>query len=247
MASTGERQTAPAGADELERGPPVGGAEARTRVASASGGRSRVWLLAPGTTAARVEAVLGGLAARGVTATARTTSSGHAVVVPLSGAEPPAAPPDVVRTSLVEVAGPAAVVRRTLLDGFALALSLGFLGFLGLVALAFLSAPEGGPIRVEQADAGSAAELERAGTLAFRFGREPGVVVRQGGATYAVSAICPNHGCLVEWDTVREEFFCAHARYAPDGSVRAGPSRPLTAFPVSLEKDRLVVRRRVYQ
>lgn len=79
----------------------------------------------------------------------------------------------------------------------------------------------------------------------FDFQGSTGVVVRtKSGQFVALSAICTHLGCIVQWEKDRQDFLCpCHAgRYAPDGTVIAGPPpRPLPKLPISVANGVITV------
>jgi Rieske Fe-S protein len=87
-----------------------------------------------------------------------------------------------------------------------------------------------------------------AGTLAVAIaGRDEKVLVFRDpqGALAAVGMTCKHWGCDVNYDGERGHIVCpCHgSEYGNDGSVMKGPTKkPLTAFPVSVAGDEIVLR-----
>jgi cytochrome b6-f complex iron-sulfur subunit len=210
--------------------------------------RSVIWTLEPSLPRERVESLLGALAARGVAATLREApGGGRAVLVP----DPPEGldrPEGVIRTSLVEVPDSAQVTRRTFLDSFALGLAAATAGTGAVLAGLFAAPPERRPEEgADEMEVGTVPEIEARGSRPFRFGREPCVVVASGGRLFALSTVCTHLGCLVRWDPGSRALQCPCHRAAFDleGNVLEGPPpRPLRTFTVSVQGERVLVRRR---
>ncbi len=208
--------------------------------------RSDIWVIDPSLSREQVEALLGSLAARGITAALREIPEGRVVVVP----DPPPGlerPAGVLRASSLEVPTASQMTRRGFLDTFATGLAAATLGTGALYAGMFAAPP---PLRsdgVEELDVGSVAEIEAKGSRLFRFGREPCIVVASSGKFHALSTVCTHLGCLVAWVPRSHQLACPCHRGSFDleGNVIEGPPpRPLTTFPVAVQGDRVVVRRR---
>lgn len=80
----------------------------------------------------------------------------------------------------------------------------------------------------------------------YRLVTESRVVylVNDGTRVRALSAVCTHLGCRVAWRESDKSFNCpCHGgRYAPDGTVIAGPPpRPLTELPTRTDGDRIFV------
>ena len=88
-------------------------------------------------------------------------------------------------------------------------------------------------------------EVPPDGARFFDFQGSTAVVIRtREGELVALSAICTHLGCIVQWEKDRQDFLCpCHAgRYAPDGTVTAGPPpRPLPKLPISLANGVITV------
>jgi cytochrome b6-f complex iron-sulfur subunit len=79
----------------------------------------------------------------------------------------------------------------------------------------------------------------------IRFGRYPALVLNTPAGLRAYSAVCTHFGCIVKWDTDRNEIVCpCHDGYFNpiDGSVISGPPpEPLLALPVKIEDGQIYV------
>ena len=63
------------------------------------------------------------------------------------------------------------------------------------------------------------------------------LVKKQDGTLVALSAVCPHLGCIVQWETERQDFLCpCHAGYfTADGAVISGPPpRALAKIPYTV-------------
>ncbi len=79
----------------------------------------------------------------------------------------------------------------------------------------------------------------------FRFGSEPGILVRTpGGELRAFSAVCTHLGCTVQYRPDLIEIWCAchNGRYDLNGkNVSGPPPRPLPPYTVNVSGDQIVV------
>lgn len=81
----------------------------------------------------------------------------------------------------------------------------------------------------------------------FRFGSKPGIIIRDANGKFrAFTATCTHLDCIVQYDAVRENIWCAchNGRYDLNGTNISGPPpRPLTKFQVNIlpESGELVV------
>jgi len=75
----------------------------------------------------------------------------------------------------------------------------------------------------------------------FEFNGTAAVVVKkQDGNLAVLSAVCPHLGCIVQWETERQDFLCpCHAGYfTADGAVISGPPpRALAKIPFTVTND----------
>jgi cytochrome b6-f complex iron-sulfur subunit len=208
--------------------------------------RSLVWVLDPKLAAADAESIVAGLAERDVKAAVRDLPAGRAIVVD----DPPdglAVPAGVVRSAGIDLPSDRALTRRAFLDAFAGALALSVVGAGVGVAASFAAPPPARNDDVTEVEAGTLTELRQKGSLRFRFGREPCIVVLSGTKLFALSLVCTHLGCLVEWSQERRQLLCPCHRAAFDveGNVLEGPPpRPLDTFHVTTAGDRVLVRRR---
>jgi len=207
--------------------------------------RSSVWILAQGVDAARAHAIVDELASRGLSASVRAQGTQTMVVVD----DPPvdlALPDEIERTAVIEVPEQFRTTRRSFLDSFATALAGVVAGAALGVGGMFAYPPNRRGEGVDELDVVGIAELRTQGFQTFRFGSEPGVVVMAGERLHALSLVCTHLGCLVEWSPERRQLVCPCHRAAFDlgGNVLEGPPpRPLRSFEVSIQGDRVLVRR----
>jgi cytochrome b6-f complex iron-sulfur subunit len=91
------------------------------------------------------------------------------------------------------------------------------------------SGENGGKVSFRESD------VPPGGAKFFDFRGETAVMVREkSGALIALSAVCTHLGCIVQWQTDKQDFLCpCHAgKYTPDGTVISGPPpRPLSKLP----------------
>lgn len=208
--------------------------------------RSVVWVVDPAARADRVEAIVGELTAQGLTASAREIRGGIAIVVD----DPPAdlaRPAEVIRAAGIELPGDGALTRRAFLDAFAASLAIGAVAASAGVVARFATPPAVRPEDVGEVEVASLADLKAKGAIRFRFGREPCILVHSGTAVFALSLVCTHLGCLVDWSPARRQLVCpCHgAAFDLEGNVLEGPPpRPLATMTVSVEGDRVLVRKR---
>jgi Rieske Fe-S protein len=207
--------------------------------------RSAIWVLRSDTDAAQAASLVAALSDRGLQA--HVTSHDEILHVVID--EPPddlTPPPEVLRTARVDVPPEFRATRRTFLDSFATALAAVVAGSAVGVAGLFANPPARRGDGVDELDVTSMADLRERGFATFRFGSEPGIVVLASDRLHALSLVCTHLGCLVEWSAARRQLLCPCHRAAFDlgGNVLEGPApRPLRAFDVSIQGDRVLVRR----
>ena len=207
--------------------------------------RSTIWILGADTAAARAQALADDLQARGLTAAVGVRGDLPTVVID-EAPDDLTPPPDVERCAVIDVPEQFRATRRSFLDSFATALALAVggaaLGVCGLFAYPPARRSDG----VDELDVASLASLRERGFETFRFGSEPGIVIAAGDKLHALSLVCTHLGCLVEWSPARRQLVCPCHRAAFDlgGNVLEGPPpRPLRSFDVSVQGDRVLVRR----
>ncbi len=207
--------------------------------------RSSIWILRADTDPTRGEALARELSDRGVQATVRMQGDRTTVVVD-SPPEDLSPPPDVERAAVIEIPEQFRTTRRSFLDSFATALAVGVAGAAaGSIGL-FAHPPERRGDGVDELEVARLSELRKKGYQTFSFGSEPGIVVASGTKLHALSLVCTHLGCLVEWSPERRQLICPCHRASFDlgGNVLEGPPpRPLRSFEVSVQGDRVLVRR----
>lgn len=79
----------------------------------------------------------------------------------------------------------------------------------------------------------------------FEYAGSSAVLVRKrGGDLVALSAVCTNLGCIVQWEKEKQDFLCpCHGgHYSAEGAVTAGPPpRPLARLPLSVANGVITV------
>jgi cytochrome b6-f complex iron-sulfur subunit len=172
-------------------------------------------------------------------------ADGPAVVVD----DPPAAlvrPAGVIREATVELPAGERLTRRALLDRFAGALVVASAAAAAGAVVAFASPPPGRREDVSEIDAASFDELKARGSVRFRFGREPCILILHDDRVHALSLVCTHLGCLVDWSPGigRLTCPCHRASFSLAGNVIEGPPpRPLRTFATSVVGGRVLVRR----
>ena len=125
---------------------------------------------------------------------------------------------------------------------------LAALGAAGFVAVTYpvfryylVPAPDtaGGKVNITLKD------IPAGGARFFEFNGSAAVLVRkQGGELNALSAVCPHLGCIVQWESDKQDFLCpCHAGYfTSDGDVISGPPpRALARLPFSVANGMVTI------
>ncbi|HIJ94871.1 MAG TPA: Rieske 2Fe-2S domain-containing protein [Desulfuromonadales bacterium] len=125
------------------------------------------------------------------------------------------------------------------------------LGSLGIIAAAMVSWPifrylaprsnsgSAGKVVIPVTDIreGDARFIEYAGSAAV-------LVRKRGGDLVALSAVCTHLGCIVQWESDKQDFLCpCHGgHYSADGIVTAGPPpKPLDKLPFTVTGGNIIV------
>ena len=112
-------------------------------------------------------------------------------------------------------------------------------------ALKFMMPPEVGESAVNEVTAGKVTDLSPNSGRIFKFGSEPGVLIRtEAGEWRALSAVCTHLGCIVQYRPDTREIWCAchDGLYDLHGKVIGGPPpRPLEEYAVHVRADKIVV------
>jgi cytochrome b6-f complex iron-sulfur subunit len=122
---------------------------------------------------------------------------------------------------------------------------LGGVGVLGVAAFAAVSYPVVRYYLIPPSDKNNKgkiniplAALVTGEARFFEFNGAAAVVVKkQDGNLTVLSAVCPHLGCIVQWETERQDFLCpCHAGYfTADGAVISGPPpRALAKIPFTV-------------
>src|SRR5215831_12891325 len=100
---------------------------------------------------------------------------------------------------------------------------------------------------VMSVSAGKPEDLQPNSGTIFKFGGEPGLLVRTAeGELRAFSARCTHLNCTVQYDPAAKEIVCAchGGQFDLNGkNVGGPPPKPLTAFSVNVRGDEVVVSR----
>ena len=88
-------------------------------------------------------------------------------------------------------------------------------------------------------------DIPAGGARFFELNGSAAVLVRkQGGELNALSAVCPHLGCIVQWESDKQDFLCpCHAGYfTSDGDVISGPPpRALARLPFSVANGMVTI------
>jgi cytochrome b6-f complex iron-sulfur subunit len=125
------------------------------------------------------------------------------------------------------------------------------LGGLGMIATAMVSWPLFRYL-APRSDSGAAgkvvipeADVREGDVKFFEFAGSAAVLVRKRGGTLAAfSAVCTHLGCIVQWETDKQDFLCpCHGgHYSSDGIVTAGPPpKPLEKLPFAVAGGNITV------
>jgi cytochrome b6-f complex iron-sulfur subunit len=130
---------------------------------------------------------------------------------------------------------------------------LGLAGLLGAATLAqrffeFLS-PPAPPERELEVSAIALESVPDGGGTIVHLPSGHVAIERSGGTVRAFSAVCTHLGCIIQWQSVRDQAWycpCHHGRYGRDGRVLAGPPpRPLTSIPATVRDGQVIVKLKV--
>jgi Rieske Fe-S protein len=113
--------------------------------------------------------------------------------------------------------------------------------------LKFVIPPEIAESAVMSVSAGRPQDLQPNSGTIFKFGDEPGLLVRTAeGDLRAFSARCTHLNCTVQYDPTAKEIICAchGGQFDLNGkNVGGPPPKPLTAYSVNVRGDEIVVSR----
>jgi len=147
------------------------------------------------------------------------------------------------------VLSPGPFERRSFLNWF-LGTSVGAF----LVSVLYPVARYLNPPRIAESSAASvtldlkAAEIRPNSGQIFKFGKEPGILVRTAaGDLRAFTAICTHLACIVQYREDLQHIWCAchNGHYDPVSGKNIGgpPPRPLEAYAVNVRAEKIVVSR----
>lgn len=101
--------------------------------------------------------------------------------------------------------------------------------------------PEQEEAVVSSVNLGLETDFENNSGKIFRFGRKPGLIIRDpGGKFRAYYATCTHLDCIVQYDSKAESIWCAchNGRYDMNGiNISGPPPRPLTPLKVNILPD----------
>lgn len=141
--------------------------------------------------------------------------------------------------------GSAAPSRRSFLDYLLGTSMIATLGAILYPILRFMSPPQIIESSQNSVVAGKVNELAKNSGKIFKFGSEPGIIVRtDSGELKACSAICTHLSCVVQYRPDIKHIWCAchNGHYSVDGKNISGPPpRPLEAYKVNTRGDEIVV------
>ena len=113
--------------------------------------------------------------------------------------------------------------------------------------LKFVIPPELAESAVMSVAVGRSAEIQPNSGVIFKFGDEPGLLIRTAeGDLRAFSARCTHLNCTVQYDSGAKEIACAchGGQFDLNGkNVGGPPPKPLTAYSVKIRGDEIVVSR----
>ena len=111
----------------------------------------------------------------------------------------------------------------------------------------FLIPPEQAGPDVTSIEAAAVDELAPGSYKIFRFGHNPGILIRlKDGSYHALSARCTHLDCTVQFKADTEQVWCAchNGLYDTEGrNVSGPPPKPLERFEVVIKGDKVFVRR----
>lgn len=109
----------------------------------------------------------------------------------------------------------------------------------------FLVPPEVAEAPQSNVVAGKVSELKANSGVIFKFGTQPGILVKTPtGEVRAFSAICTHLNCTVQYRDEMQHIWCAchNGHYDLNGKNVAGPPpRPLEQYTVNIRGDEIVV------
>ena len=141
--------------------------------------------------------------------------------------------------------GSAPPSRRSFLDYLLGTSVIVTLGAILYPILEFMSPPRIIEASQNSVVAGKVNELANNSGKIFKFGSEPGIIVRtDSGELKACSAICTHLSCIVQYRPDIKHIWCAchNGHYSVDGKNISGPPpRPLEQYKVNTRGDEIVV------
>jgi Rieske Fe-S protein len=141
--------------------------------------------------------------------------------------------------------GSASPSRRSFLDYLLGTSTIATLGAILYPILRFMSPPQIIEATQNSVVAGKVNELANNSGKIFKFGSEPGILVRtDSGELTACSAICTHLSCIVQYRPDIKQIWCAchNGHYTVHGKNISGPPpRPLDEYKVNTRGDEIVV------
>ncbi len=143
--------------------------------------------------------------------------------------------------------GSAPPSRRSFLDYLLGTSVIATLGAILYPILQFMSPPRIIEATQNSVVAGKVNELAKNSGKIFKFGSQPGIIVRtESGELKACSATCTHLQCIVQYRPDIKHIWCAchNGHYSVDGKNISGPPpRPLEEYKVNTRGDEIVVSR----
>jgi cytochrome b6-f complex iron-sulfur subunit len=122
---------------------------------------------------------------------------------------------------------------------------LGWLASLLYPLFAYLKPPKTGEVEVSSVKVGKIEDIPKDSGFIFRFGDQPGLLVRTpGGELRAFSAVCTHLQCTVQYRKDMGLIWCAchNGKYDLNGrNISGPPPRPLEVYKVILQGDEVIV------
>ena len=133
------------------------------------------------------------------------------------------------------------IPRRRFLDLFLSGTGLAVLGSLLYPLLRYITPMEQEEAAVSSVSLGAASEFPVNSGRVFRFGSQPGIIIRgRDGKFRAFYATCTHLSCIVQYDDREGVIWCAchNGRYDLNGvNISGPPPRPLPPLKVNISPD----------
>jgi len=137
--------------------------------------------------------------------------------------------------------------RRDFLTKSLATLSTALVGFILYPVAKYLKQPPAAGANIKRTIAAKLDEVPNDSGRIFRFGNNPGIVLRTpNGELKSFAAVCTHLGCIVQYVPEESYILCAchNGKYDLNGQVISGPPPlPLEEFQVDVQGDDIVVTR----